>query len=383
MSARAGRLGFMPRTWSAGLLVLCPLLAVGAARAAPAKDAPALPERAVRPKIANLAGGPWVAQSVDRQHLLLYGLRGGVLHSPRKRPRKVAMSGRPYRIAIAPSGNRVAYVPEADGEPRVIDVATGAIAWQQPVGARFDRINLAFLDERTLVITTRCRALRVDLERPTTAPTLLGTPLCDEAAAPASLTGDDLRIGNALWYRRGLDYRTDRLLDAATGTEHLAPWLADADVVAAADGSIVCAGQRVQRQPDVQCARPGEAPRAVISGVPRGIALDPAGRRLAALIAIDDTRAEVVIADLASGATTRLGVTSDRGISVVGDDVVTCGNGEAGATVWRPAPGYRARLFAGREVEFALPTGTPGVMLVPTARGAGEDFHTVTFAPSR
>ena len=74
------------------------------------------------------------------------------------------MSGRPYRIAIAPSGNRVAYVPEADGEPRVIDVATGAIAWQQPVGARFDRINLAFLDERTLVITTRCRALRVDLE---------------------------------------------------------------------------------------------------------------------------------------------------------------------------------------------------------------------------
>lgn len=348
------------------------VLAVSAAHAAPA--------RALRPRVTNLAGGPWVAQSVGRQHLLLYGLRGGVLHSPGKRPRPIAMPGRPYRIAIAPSGTRVAYVPETDAVPRVLDVVTGTTVWSQPVGARYDRINLSFLDDHTLVITTRCRALRIDLEHATAAPTAIGASVCDDASAPDTLTGDDQRIGATLWYRRGLDYRTDRLLDTATGDEHLTPWLAEADVVAADDGSIVCAGQRSQRQADVRCARPGETPRVAIAGVPRGLSIDPAGRRLAALIARDDDRSDVVLAELVTGAITTLGSTTDRKIYVVGDDVVTCGNGDAGATLWRPALGERGRIFAGREVEFALPTATPGVMLVPTARGAGEEFHAVSFA---
>lgn len=338
------------------------------------------PERAVKVKATKIAGGPWVEQSADGQWAFLYGRKGGVLHGPVGKPRKLALAGLPYRIAVAPGGAQIAYVAEADAKVRVIDVKTGAVWWERGFGGRYERMNVAFRDERTLVVSTGCRVLRFDLEEPDEAPDPIGARLCDEGKDVAS--GDDQDAGARMWYRRGTSTAAPSVLDVATGKEHAVPWTREADVAVAHDGSLVCAGFRYQRRADVLCARPGKRPAVAIAGVPRGIDVDPAGGRVAALIAVEGETSELVIVDVTTGVTTRLGKTAHESVAFVGRDVATSGRAKLGATLWRLDAGERTTFFAGKEVEHVRATSEARTLLAPVARGAGEVFHLVRFEPT-
>lgn len=334
-----------------------------------------LPLRRVKPTLTRQAGGPWVVMSSDRRHWFLYGLRGGVLHGPRGKPRRLALTGRPYRIAIAPGGATLAYTAEDDASVAIVDVATGAVRWRGGFGVPYAMLAVEFRDARTAMISTGCRVLTVDLAQPDAAPRALGATRCDEATARK--VSEDRPFAGRFWYRPADGAAEARLLDVATGAELELPWTRDADVAVADDGAMVCAARRYTRQPDVWCARPGEAARVAIPGVPRWMAMSADGAQVAALIVVDDERARLVVADLATGATRDLGAVADTRVYAVGRALVTSHGPDGGATVWRLDRGHRGALFRSEEVEFALPTADPTTHLFAIARGAGELFYTV------
>lgn len=351
--------------------------AAGSVAAAPRHGE--LPVRPVRVRATVVAGGPWAVTSTDRRQVVLYGLRGGVVHGPVGRPRRVALPGRPYRVAIAPDGARLAYTGE-DAIVRVIDVGTGAVLWQASPGGAYSLLGVGFVDASTVVVTTACRVLRLDLRRPAAAPVPVGAVLCDEAD-PGGTLGEARPFGPTHWYRPPTTGLTARLLDVATGREHELPWTHDADVVVADDGAVVCAGQRYYKRPDVLCARPGDAPTVVIPGVPRSLALSADGHTLAALIEGADGTASLLVADpTTGGAPVELGTTDDRRIAIVGRDVITSRGPANGATVWRLDAGYRAAILPGDEIEYAVAAPAGDGLLMPTARGAGEVFRIVRLA---
>lgn len=353
------------------------IAASGSAAAAPRSGE--LPVRPVRVRATVVAGGPWAVTSTDRRQVVLYGLRGGVVHGPAGRPRRVALTGRPYRVAIAPDGARLAYTGE-DAIVRVIDVATGAVQWQTRPGGAYSLLGVGFADSSTLIVTTACRVMRLDLSRPTLAPEPVGAVLCDEAD-PGGTLGEARPFGPTHWYRPPTNGLTARLLDVATGREHELPWTQDADVVVADDGAVVCAGQRYYKRPDVVCARPGDAPTVAIPGVPRSLALSADGHTLAALIERTDGAASLIVADpTTGGAPVELGTTDDRRMAIVGRDIVTSRGPTDGATVWRLDAGYRAAILPGDEIEYALAAPTGDGLLMPTARGGGEVFRIVRLA---
>lgn len=334
-----------------------------------------LPTRRLKPRLTRQAGGPWVVMSSDRRHWFLYGLRGGVLHGPGTKPKRLALTGRPYRIAIAPGGATLAYTAEDDATVSIVDVATGAVRWRGGFGVPYAMLAVEFRDATTAMISTGCRVLALDLTRPQVAPRPLGATRCDEATARKP--SEDRPFAGRFWYRPADGANEPRLLDVVTGTEPELPWTRDADVVVADDGARVCAARRYTRQPDVLCARPGEAARVAIPGVPRWMAMSGDGAQVAALIVVDDQRARLVVADLATGAVRDLGGTSDTRVYAVGRDLVTSHGPDGGATLWRLDRGHRGALFRGQEVEFALPTADPATHLFAIARGAGELFYAV------